>query len=84
MTRRKKECKPHIESLIEELKNNGLSYSLMRELGQYMINIKKSDNNKLNGFLREYNGVNVLDQCYKSMYSPEVGLTLPIDDILIL
>lgn len=81
---KKKECKPHIESLIEELKNNGLSYSLMRELGQYMINIKKSDNNKLNGFLREYNGVNVLDQCYKSMYSPEVGLTLPIDDILIL
>jgi len=57
---------------------------LMRELGSYMINIKRSDYRKLEGFLKEYNGVNVLDLCYKSMYSHEVGLTFPIDEILIL
>ena len=81
---KEKGCKPHIENLIEELKNNALSYRLMRELGPYMINIKRNDYRKLEGFLKEYNGVNVLDLCYKSMYSHEVGLTFPIDEILIL
>lgn len=81
---KEKGCKPHIENLIEKLKNNVLSYRLMRELGSYMINIKRSDYRKLEGFLKEYNGVNVLDLCYKSMYSHEVGLTFPIDEILIL
>ncbi len=75
-------CKPYIESLIEELKNNGLSYRLMRELGPYMINTKKNDYNELKGFLIEYNGLYVLD--YRNMYSQEVGLKLSFDEILIL
>lgn len=78
---KKEGLKPHIENLLEELKNKKLSYRLVRELGPYMINIKKNDYSKLQGYISEQNGVNVLD--YHYLYSPEVGLTLPIDEILI-
>jgi len=43
--------KPFIETLIDRLEKEGPSYSLMKELAQYTVNIRKNDYNKLIGVL---------------------------------
>lgn len=62
-------------SLVEELKSEGPSYSLMKHLGQYSVNLYKYDLDQMikNGIVKE-----ILDGVYVSFgdkqYSKDVGL----------
>jgi CRISPR-associated endonuclease/helicase Cas3 len=73
--------------LVEELKRGGVSYSLMRKLGQYTVSVRERDFKSLqkNGMVDEVvNGVYVLNDPIQ--YDAQVGITLNnhwLDEILI-
>jgi CRISPR-associated endonuclease/helicase Cas3 len=62
-------------TLIEQLKSNGPSYSLMKELGQYTVNLHEGDFNELNdnGLIDEFiNGFFFIPS--KEQYDDKIGL----------
>lgn len=73
--------------LVNELREEGISYSLMRQLGQYTISVHKQDFEKLSagGFIEEITeGIYFIPDA--KQYSNKVGLTLDnhwLDEILI-
>ena len=81
--------KPYIETLIERLEKEGPSYSLMKELTQYTVNIRKSDFTKLIGVLYKEGNIPPDINYIKDVgqYDRNVGILTKnhwIDEILII
>ena len=81
--------KPLIETLIDRLEKEGPSYSLMKELSQYTVNIRKNDFNKLVGVLYKEEAIPPDINYIKDVrqYDRNVGILTKnhwIDEILII